>query len=602
MSTLRLARGLAVVLGTLLGGGAVANAASVQVSTGILRVKLSQPGQPGPGQLGGGKLDPGLPGLSGGAGVMMASLAPMGGDRILVCWMDSDVQRIEAAWQGKCAVVALHADAAPSVVVPPTQITDYNGDRPFNHPSMAATADGKYALVSFASTKDSLANTDQLVMVLDANGAKVADPINIDGDGALDGVLNKDRGGNHGGGSIVRVGNDFVAAFQHNGIESYVVGLTLAGTTVTQTWKTEIFRPTNIGRPECTATGPTRALCCTAVGNNRPPEIGVGCAVLETTTGQLQKTAIVAPSDLEQRVFMNQATVAYLGNNTCAVGAVMSDGGGKTRGRKGGSTSMVYSIACDTLAVLDRTDPIAKPVAPFQRHAQITSSVFGADGVGHVAAIGCSSTGSGNAGLQMVSFDAAGKIAFDKQAGLLPVAPLCDTTYLANLGLRNPMVQGRDFIRHVGGVKNPGFGDPKGWMPEVSHFTVAAIPAVDPQDAKSPAAKNSLYLSFIPVGYKKGVTVTVGGTKPVDQIPTGPSPGTSDPSDTPPNAGGPNGSGGASGDGPGGHGGSGDSGNASGCTMSGGRDAAPSGLLIAIGLAGAWATRRRASTGKERQS
>jgi hypothetical protein len=581
---------MAVVLGTILGGGAAANAATAALSTGVLRVKLSQPGT----------TDPlGLPGKQGGgydgAGVMMAAIAPMEGNKLLTCWMDSDVTRIEAGWQGKCAVVALHADAAPSIVAPPTQITDYPGDRPFNHPSIASTADGKYALVNFASTKDAIANTEQYVMVLDANGSKVGEPVNIDDD-----PQDLNGGGNHGGGSIVRVGDQFVAAFQHNGNESYVVGITLAGTTVTRTWKTEIFRPTNIGRPECTATGATTALCCTEVGNNRPPEIGIGCAVLDTASGAVQKSAIVGPSDPERQVFMNQATVAYLGNNTCAVGAVMSDGGGKRTSRKGSNASMVYSVACDTLAVLDKTDPITNAVAPFQRHAQITSSIFGGDGVSHVASLGCSSTGSGNAGMQMVSIGAGGKIAFDKATGLLPVAPLCDTTYLANLGLRNPMVQGRDFIRHVGGVPNPGFGNPNGWMPEVSHFTVAAIPAVDPQHAKTANARNSLYLSFIPVGYQKGLSVTVGGTKPVDQIPTGPSPGASDPTNTPPNVGGGGPSGGPSGGnapGPNGTRGGFDEGaSSSGCACgAAGRGASGSAIMLALGLFVASVARRRAS-------
>ena len=66
----------------------------------------------------------------------------------------------------------------------------------------------------------------------------------------------------------------------------------------------------------------------------------------------------------------------------------------------------------------------------------------------------------------------------DKVNNMMPVMWQCDTAWLSYKGLRNPRDQGRDFLHTLGNVPNPGFQDPKGWMPEVSHFAVSLVPAV----------------------------------------------------------------------------------------------------------------------------
>ncbi len=492
--------------GVLIGGASIASADTVQLATGILPVKLS---------------DSGRVGRETGAGVMMAALTQMENNKILVTWMDSDVQRIDSGWQGKVAVIQLNADAAPSIVTPPTQITAFQGNRPFNHPAVDATPDGKYALINFASTLEDGQDTNQYVMVVDSSGTVLTPhPIEID----------SQDGGNHGAASIHSTGaNTFIAGYQHNNNESWVAGLTLdtSGATpkVNVDWNTLFYRPTNIGRPEIAVINSTTAVACTEVGNNRPPEVGIGCAVMDVTNGNVVKKTIVAKSLPNQKQYMNQATVAYMGNNVVAVGAGMSDGAGRDNNRLGANTSMLLTIDATSLAVIDQTNPATDAVAPFQRHAQLVSTMWADTGATSVASIGCSSTGSGGAGLQMVQLSAAGMIQpMDKQGGLLPVATQCDTAYLANAGLRNPRDQGRDFIRHIGSVANPSFNQPHGWMPEVSHFAVAMIPAVDPSKSNDPQARNSLYMSFIPTAWMQGIQVTMSGVVNVSSIPTGPSP------------------------------------------------------------------------------
>jgi MYXO-CTERM domain-containing protein len=55
------------------------------------------------------------------------------------------------------------------------------------------------------------------------------------------------------------------------------------------------------------------------------------------------------------------------------------------------------------------------------------------------------------------------------------------------------MRQGRDFLRCVGDVPNPGYHVDGGYMKDVSSFFVAAVSGRVPGDYK-----NSLYLSFVP--------------------------------------------------------------------------------------------------------
>jgi len=102
---------------------------------------------------------------------------------------------------------------------------------------------------------------------------------------------------------------------------------------------------------------------------------------------------------------------------------------------------------------------------------------------------------------------------------MMPVMWQCDTAWLSYKGLRNPRDQGRDFLHTLGSIPNPGFQDPKGWMPEVSHFAVSLVPAVHDQTA----TRNSLYASFVPIAWDKNVTVVMSGAVDVSEIPAGPS-------------------------------------------------------------------------------
>nr|UXE44457.1 hypothetical protein Hi04_10k_c2441B_00005 [uncultured bacterium] len=520
--------GLLTGLGVMT-AGSIAEAATVQLSTGVLLVKESTSAKVSRGT---------------GAGILMPRLEQMNGNKLLAIWMDSapdsivpqsDANDNNGYWEGKVSVIQLNAESAPTIVST-KQITSFDGDRPFNHPRLASAGD--YAVVNFASTIEDPNTTNQYVMIVDSTGTVGhltgtvinGDNVVTDSHGKTVDVLNVgvNDGNNHGAAEMHYIGKDangvdqFLGGFLHNNNDSYAFGLavtkTATGYVAKQTWRTLFTRPANIGRPTCAVTGATTATCCAAKGNNRPPEIGVQCVALDTVKGTIQNKVLVAASEPQSKVYMNQPTLTFLGNGLCGLGYIMSDGEGRNKNGHflGTNTSQAAVVDCQTLAIKNTQTG----VAPFQRHATMSSSLFGNQGNTYMASLGCSSTGVGGAGLQLISVDTNGMMAVDKANNMLPVMWQCDTAWLSYKGLRNPRDQGRDFFHVLGNVANPGFGATKGWMPEVSHFAVSLVGAVKDQTS----TRNSLYASFIPIAWDKSVQVSMGAAVDASSIPNGPSP------------------------------------------------------------------------------
>jgi MYXO-CTERM domain-containing protein len=571
-SVLRRSTGVLLSAGVVFSVAATAQAApTVEMKTGVLLVKQSLDGKV--------RQDTG-------AGVMMTQLVSMANNQLMSVWMDSDVPTPNGSpndnnngmWEGKLSVVQLNQKGAPSIVVPPTQFTSFGGDRPFNHPSVAADPTGKYVVVAFASSKDDQDNTQEYAMVLDTTG-KVLVPamhIGLQDDGNNTGATNIRFTHVDGSGNA-----RFMVGYQHNNNESYVAGLSLATTgatpALTQAFNTQFYRPTNIGRPEIAVIDTTSSTVCTEVGNNRPPEYGIGCAVIDNDKGTIitgggnqrdgngnkssVTNGIVVPSNAydsngnptSNPTYMNQATLAFLGNGLCALGVSESNGAGKNTNRGGSNITHAYTINCKTLAVVSSTDPMT-PVAPWQRHSTLLTTEFGNQGQIFSAHIGCSETGAGSAAVQMVPVDATGKIgALDKAAQLLPISWACDSAMLSNKGLRNPNDQGRDFIKALPNVANPGYQVPGGWMPEAKSFLVTAVPFVEGLNSPTMSSsngtgsgsgkggggggggggnnsnpnevltRNSLHLSFLPIAWDPAVQVVMSAAVDVLQVPAGPS-------------------------------------------------------------------------------
>ena len=279
-----------------------------------------------------------------------------------------------ATGRARPPIIQLNAEAAPTIVAT-QQITHFDGDRPFNHPRLASAAGDYVGRRTFASThrgpehhervRDGRSTRRGKVVPLTGKSLNGDNQV-YDANGQLQPVLNvgQNDGNNHGASEMHFIGTD---AHGRRPLprrlppqQQRLVRLRPERhedgdrrTTSTQDWQTLFARPANIGRPTIAVTGATTATCCAAKGNNRPPEIGIQCVALDTTTGKILNKAIVAPSQPDQKVYMNQPTITYLGNGTCGLGVVMSDGQGRNRNGHflGSNTSMAYTIDCNTLKI-----------------------------------------------------------------------------------------------------------------------------------------------------------------------------------------------------------------------------------------------------------
>ena len=372
--------GLLAGLGVIAAGG-IAEAATVQLSTGVLLLKQSSNATVKRGT---------------GAGILMPRVEQIAGNKLMAIWMDSapdsivpksDADDNNGYWEGKVSIIQLNAQAAPTIVST-QQVTHFTGDRPFNHPRLAAGGAGDYVIVNFASSLEDPNITNQYVMALDSTGAVLkltgkslnGDNDVTDSNGVHQEVLNvgQNDGDNHGAAEMHFLATDsagvdhFLGGYLHNNNDTYISGLsvtkTATGINVVQDWKVKAVSPANIGRPTCAVTGATTATCCAAKGNNRPPEVGIQCVALDTTKGTILNKAIVVASNPEQKVYMNQPTITFLGNGTCGLGVVMSDGQGRNRNGHflGTNVSMAHTIDCTALTIKNTRD--RRRALPAPRH------------------------------------------------------------------------------------------------------------------------------------------------------------------------------------------------------------------------------------------
>jgi len=84
--------------------------------------------------------------------------------------------------------------------------------------------------------------------------------------------------------------------------------------------------------------------------------------------------------------------------------------------------------------------------------------------------------------------------------------------HLSNIYGRNPMRQGRDFMRCIGDVPNLGYHVDKGYLPDVKTFFVGTVHGRVPGDEK-----NSLFLSLVPGQIDKKA-------QPANPVPAGEAP------------------------------------------------------------------------------
>jgi hypothetical protein len=401
---------------------------------------------------------------------------------VVTVYMSSDVDFFEGPWQCKCTCVEIGATGEPKVVADQVQLTHLFGERPCNHPK--AATDGQHVVWTYGSD-DFFENTVQTYAgVIDETCNEVSSPIRIsnnfnNNEGAPDIVYN-------GGGR-------FTAGYLSQGSSdiSYARGLTKSGGSLEKGFLDAVVTPANIGRPAIVAISANRSLFCAAKGDQRPPEVGVNCAMMDLDSGLELWEATLAASDPWNNVYMNQPSVALLDGGRVALQVIESDGLGKNKNKKGSSKTRLFVLAPDDTGphVITQKDAIG----PYQAHSSICSGAYGLDGAMRVGVFDASITGSGLATITFAGFD-GNDIGVDKLKDEWVVgAHNGDSGYIANKYGNNPGTQGRDFLRCIGDVPNPGAGVEGGFMPESKTFF--AVPYTGRKPGED---KNALFLSFVP--------------------------------------------------------------------------------------------------------
>ena len=266
-----------------------------------------------------------------------------------------------------------------------------------------------------------------------------------------------------------------------------------------------------------------------------------------------------------------------------AVNLQESSGGGKNNNKKGANISHLYVLEPTDQGYTEKAHEIG--LGQFQTHAAVCSGIYGSNAERAIAIMNAPNTGVGLPWIQMATYAANLGLKADK-ANEWQIGYYGDSGYIANIYGQNPNTQGRDFLRCIGDVPNPGHGLPNGYQSNVESFFVA------PHAGRIPGEpKNALFLGFVPGKTDKPVVPE----PPVDVPP--PSDTTSSTgggSSTTATTAGAGGSGGEGGHGPIGFNSSADGGCA--CSLPGGEHESPGGPLGALALAGlsiALVSRRR---------
>ena len=410
---------------------------------------------------------------------------------VVTIFMSSAVAEEEAPWQCKCTSLALSPTAPPRIVADAIQLTHHKSNRPCNHPK--AATDGKVIVWTYGQNEKRGGNTRTYVSAVDELCNTVAERIRISDD---------DRN-NEGAPDLVwNSGQRFTAGYLSTGGDderSIAVGVdadaSSGAVVLAKRWAQVVVRPSNIGRPALLPMPGDRTLFCAARGDERPPEDGVACGLLDAAAGKVTWRRLIAASSKEQKVFMNQPSLAALAGGRVALQVIESDGGGRRKNTKGRSKTHLY-----TMFPTDVAPNLLYKVAnlgPYQAHSAVCAGAYGPDGAIMTGVFDASITGSGLATMTFTSYEAqAKKLVLDPR---VVGAHDGDAGYMANIYGGNPNKQGREFMRCIGDVPNPGHGVAGGFMPESKTLFLA------PYTGKKPSEpKNALFLGVLP-GHTPGL-------------------------------------------------------------------------------------------------
>lgn len=436
---------------------------------------------------------------------------------LVVVTMEAVQEPGKAPVQCSCSSYRMRADGPPVLVTDLKRLTDYsNGERACNHPKAAADENGNIVWGYGSDYNSNRPNT--YAGILNEKCEHVAAPQMVSiprdaNDGAFD--VSYIGGGVFMGGYYSDGGGEAGPFPNPGGDYSVAMGLKITPgallPTLTRTWIKDVVTPTNIGRPTITTVSADRGLLCAPKGPNRPSD-HIECGLIDTNTGNVVWKAVVATGDRQKQIYFNQPTVVKISENKFALSAIESSGQGKQGNNvKGSNLSHLILLERNGDSITVGSEIVG--AATHQTHASICSGGYGEQGAASVAYFSAAPTGIGRAAMQMVSFDQnTKKFAADSKKDLWPAAWYGDSGHLSNWYGRNPMRQGRDFMRCIGDVPNAGYHVAGGYQPDVKTFFVGTVHGRVPGDEK-----NSLFLSLVPGQMDKKA-------QPANPVPAGESP------------------------------------------------------------------------------
>jgi len=459
------------------------------------------------------------------------AVVSMLGSTAVVAYVSSNVHNANGPSAVKCSSVSLSATGQPTIVADQIQLTFSNSDR-LGHTALACDPASGHCLLAYGANNIDSGNTQTYATVVDANCKDLSG-------GFQNHVrLSNDANQNQGAPYTLWDGKKFVFGYYTNNDAAYgmLVHIIADPNTPGQFLPEALtdpqrLTPSNIGRPSIVTISDSRALFAAPRGQQRPSEGGNEVRLLNTDTAaivtdnngnrkmpQLWKSILVQAKPDQNNIGGVDGLPGPLGGNGIYPGqpilamgtggvvylsSVISNGGGRNRNKKGSSTAHLLSFApTDTgpNVITQQTGLSAE-----SSHVTLCSGMVGtSDAPVHQAIVyGAPITGFASSSLTFIQHDPMAKT-LTQTAQAAVSAQQADSGYLSNMLGRNPAQQGREHLRCIGDVANPGYGVANGFMPKVKSFVVAPWggrinmdPATAPKVNGLPEDRNALFLTFV---------------------------------------------------------------------------------------------------------
>ncbi len=230
------------------------------------------------------------------------------------------------------------------------------------------------------------------------------------------------------------------------------------------------------------------------VGDNRPPDVGVGLFVLDWMQGNVMAEHIIQETNELTDIWPNDVRLApgqYPGDIVWKHN--ISNGFGEDTNDKGTSQLKLHTLRLTEDWELIIQDTLEDIDMPFQTHAALCT---GADGAVEatdrsIAVVTGSPSGAGQGQMSIFDFGTEKKLGLARRKAT--ISDYSDSGMQSNIFGANPNNQGRNFFNCVGEVPNPGYGVDGGFRPYVKSFWAITM------SGKEPAfERNSQFLSLTP--------------------------------------------------------------------------------------------------------